>query len=47
VPIGCGAGCVLRVGKLPINLSLSAYYNLVKPQFGPDWQLRSQLTLIF
>ena len=29
------------------NLSLSACYNVVKPQFGADWQLRSQVTLIF
>ena len=29
------------------NLSLSAYYNLVKPQFGADWQLRPQVMLIF
>jgi hypothetical protein len=47
VPIGGGAGRVFRVGKLPVNISLAAYYNLVKPQYGADWQLRSQVTLIF
>jgi hypothetical protein len=47
VPIGGGAGRVFRVGKLPINLSLSAYYNVVRPDFGARWQLRSQVTLIF
>ncbi len=47
VPIGAGAGRVIKIGKLPVNLSLSAYYNVVKPQFGADWQLRSQVTLIF
>jgi hypothetical protein len=36
-----------RVIKIGINLSLSAYYNLVKPQFGADWQLRPQVMLIF
>jgi hypothetical protein len=46
-PIGGGAGRVIKIGKLPVNLSLSAYYNVVKPQFGADWQLRSQVTLIF
>jgi hypothetical protein len=44
---GSDTGRVFRGGKLPINLSLSAFYNLVKPQSGPDWQLRTQLTLIF
>jgi hypothetical protein len=47
VPIGGGAGRVIKIGKLPVNLSLSVYYNVVKPQFGADWQLRSQVTLIF
>ncbi len=47
VPIGGGAGRVFKVGKLPINVSLAAYYNLVKPQYSADWQLRTQLTLIF
>jgi hypothetical protein len=47
VPIGGGAGRVFKVGKLPINFSLSAYYNIVKPQYGADWQWRTQLTLIF
>jgi hypothetical protein len=26
---------------------LGAYYNLVKPEYGPDWQLRTQVTFIF
>jgi hypothetical protein len=47
VPVGGGAGRVFKVGKLPINFSLAAYYNLVKPQYGADWQLRTQMTLIF
>jgi len=47
VPIGGGAGRVFRVGKLPINLSLSAYYNIVRPDLGARRQLRSQVTLIF
>lgn len=47
VPIGGGAGRVFRVGKLPINVSLSAYYNVVRPDLAARWQLRSQVTLIF
>ena len=47
VPVGADAGRVFRVGKLPINLQVGAYYNLVKPTYGGDWQLRTQLTLIF
>ena len=47
VPIGADAGRVFKVGKLPINVLIGAYYNLVKPTYGGDWQLRTQLTLIF
>ncbi len=45
VPIGGGAGRVFKIGKLPINLSLATYDNVVKPSYGADWQLRVQITL--
>jgi hypothetical protein len=48
VPVGAGAGRVVKLfGKLPVNFQLGAYYNLVKPEYGPDWQLRTQVTFIF
>ena len=47
VPAGVQAGRVFKVGKLPINLLLGAYYNIVKPQYAADWQLRTQMTFIF
>ena len=48
LPVGGGAGRVIKLGgKLPINLSVSAYYNALRPEFGPLWQLRTQATLIF
>jgi hypothetical protein len=47
VPMGALAGRVFKVGKLPINLSVGAYYNLVRPDFGSTWQLRTQVTFIF
>jgi hypothetical protein len=45
VPLGAGVGKVLMVGKLPINTQVGAYANVVKPDIGPDWQLRVQLQL--
>ncbi len=47
VPIGAQVGRIIRIGKLPVNLLLGTYYNVVKPTYGADWQLRSQITLIF
>ena len=36
-----------RIGKLPVNFLLGADYDGVKPAYGGDWQLRSQVTLTF
>ena len=48
LPVGGGVGRVIKLGgKLPVNLSVSAYYNALRPEFGPLWQLRTQATLIF
>lgn len=43
VPVGVGGGKVTMVGKLPVNTQAGAYVNVVKPDFGPDWQLRVQV----
>ena len=48
VPIGAGVGKILKLGKLPINTSLQAFYNAVTPnRGGADWQLRFQVQFLF
>ncbi len=47
VPFGGGVGKIFRIGKQPMNASLAAYYNVEKPDFGADWQLRFQLQFLF
>jgi len=48
VPVGGGVGKIIKIGKLPLNLQLAAYYNVVTPKdLGADWQLRFQLQLLF
>jgi hypothetical protein len=42
VPFGAGFGKVAFLGKLPVNVQFGAYVNAVKPDIGPDWQLRVQ-----
>ena len=37
----------LPFGKLPVNTQISAYYNVVKPDFGANWQIRAQIQLMF
>jgi hypothetical protein len=47
VPIGGGVGKIFHLGKLPVNSQISAYYNVETPTYGPDWQLRVQVQLMF
>ena len=48
LPVGGQVGRVIKIGgKLPINLSLGAYYNTLRPEFGSTWQIRAQVTVIF
>lgn len=47
VPLGGGVGKIFHFGRLPVNTQISAYYNVVKPDNGPDWQLRVQVQFMF
>ena len=48
LPVGGGGGRVVKIGgKLPVNLSIGAYYNALRPEYGSTWQLRTQVTFIF
>ena len=52
VPVGAGFGRVFVLGTQPINASLSAYYNLVKPEVAGqtllgDWTIRAQVQFLF
>ncbi len=47
VPIGAGIGHIFHLGKLPLNTQIGGYYNIVKPDFGPTWQLRIQAQVMF
>jgi hypothetical protein len=47
VPLGGGVGKLFRLDKLPINTQLQAFYNIERPQFAADWQLRFQLQFLF
>lgn len=47
VPFGGGMGRVFRIGSQPVNASLQAYWNAIKPEGAADWTLRAQMTLLF
>ena len=47
VPLGAGFGKVTFVGgKLPLNVQTQLYYNVVHPDFGPEWQWRFQMQVL-
>ena len=47
VPVGGGIGRVFRVGDQPVNASIQAYYNVVRPTGASDWTLRTSVALLF
>ena len=47
VPLGAGVGKLFKLGKLPINAQAGYYFNVEKPEGGPDSQLRVQATFLF
>ena len=47
VPVGAGGGKLIMLGgKLPLNLQTQLYYNVVRPDFGPEWQWRVQAQIL-
>jgi hypothetical protein len=47
VPLGGGVGKIFHFGKLPVNTFLQAYYNVVKPDYEANWQIRFQVQFMF
>jgi hypothetical protein len=59
VPLGAGGGKLFRLkelpggdnlgklGQLPVNTQLQAFYNVVRPDDAATWQLRLQLQFLF
>ena len=47
VPLGGGVGKIFHLGRLPVNTQLSAYYNVVTPDDGANWQIRAQVQFMF
>jgi len=46
VPVGGGVSKLFKLGKLPVNTSLQAYSNVVRPEHAPDWNLRFQVQFL-
>jgi hypothetical protein len=47
VPLGGGIGQIMHLGKLPVNVQLSGYYNVARTFEGPNWEVRTQIQFLF
>src|ERR1700733_4434896 len=47
VPVGGGAGRIMRLGFQPVNISAAFYGNAVHPEAGSSWSMRLQLAFLF
>jgi len=47
VPLGLGIGQIMKLGKLPVNIQLAAFYNVARPDDAARWSIRTQLAFLF
>lgn len=47
LPLGGGVTKLTKFGNQPVSLILRGYYNALRPENGPDWQLQAQVSLLF
>ena len=47
VPLGGGMGKLFTIGKQPINARVEAYYNVVRPDNAPDWNVSLTVQFLF
>ena len=47
IPVGGGAGKIVRFGKLPVNINSQLFWYVEKPDGGPDWEWRLQFQFMF
>jgi len=46
VPLGGGVGRIVRLGKLPLNLQVQGFYNVERPDIGPEWSLQFSVQVL-
>lgn len=47
VPFGAGVGRLVKFGKRPVDFKLQAFYNVEKPENGPDWSVMFAVKFLF
>nr|WP_258609844.1 transporter [Mesorhizobium sp. AR10] len=47
VPLNLGFAQVLKIGEQPVSFQIGAKYYAVAPEGGPEWGIRTTITLLF
>jgi opacity protein-like surface antigen len=47
VPIGGGFGRIFKISDQPVSANIADYYNVIRPDGTANWELRTELTLLF
>jgi len=47
IPVGGGVGKIFRFGEMPVDLRVSAYWNVEAPDHAPDWYTEFQVKFLF
>jgi hypothetical protein len=47
IPVGGGAGVLLRIGGAPVDVKLQGFGYPERPTGGPDWSVQLQVKLLF
>lgn len=47
VPVGGGIGRMFKIGEQAVNARIQGLYNVVRPDYGPSWQLQLQVQFLF
>ncbi len=47
VPVGLGIGKIFRFGDMPVDMRLSTYWNVEKPEGAADWFAEFQIKFLF
>jgi hypothetical protein len=47
LPVGGGVGKAFHIGEQAMNVNLQAYWNVVRPDDGPDWSMVLTFQMLF
>ena len=47
IPVGGGFGRLIKIGKLPVDCKLQAFYNVEAPEYASDWSIQLTFKFLF